>query len=167
MVHYRPKFKLEAFSTGGPVVSSPNGELLACAYDDEVKARTQCACNFEQHDNSRFDQLTSTECRADCVGFDGQCLATATGGKFAVLLLIYLHSIADTSSLNETCLQDTTAVTAITFGSDGDVLFIASRSLQLQCWSLSSGNCLRTWKVGPLVPNLSLREAVLFHFVLH
>ena len=42
--------------------------------------------------------------------------------------------------------QDSEPVTALALSPDGRLLFAASRSLQLRCWSLDSGEVLRSYK---------------------
>lgn len=43
-------------------------------------------------------------------------------------------------------LQDSEPVTAVALSPDGRLLFAASRSLQLRCWSLESGRAVRSYK---------------------
>ena len=45
-------------------------------------------------------------------------------------------------------LQDSEPITALALSPDGRLLFSASRSLQQRCWSLESGQSLRSFKVG-------------------
>ena len=42
--------------------------------------------------------------------------------------------------------QDSEPVTALALSPDGRLLFAASRSLQLRCWSMESGQVLRSYK---------------------
>lgn len=44
------------------------------------------------------------------------------------------------------CLQDSEPVTALALSPDGRLLFAASRSLQLRCWSVESGQVLRSYR---------------------
>ena len=43
-------------------------------------------------------------------------------------------------------VQDSEPVTALALSPDGRLLFAASRSLQLRCWSMESGQVLRSYK---------------------
>ena len=39
-------------------------------------------------------------------------------------------------------------MTALCFGVEQYTLYSSSRSLQLRCWDLRSGQCIHSWKVG-------------------
>jgi U3 small nucleolar RNA-associated protein 13 len=43
-------------------------------------------------------------------------------------------------------VQDSEPVTALALSPDGRLLFAASRSLQLRCWSMEGGQVLRSYK---------------------
>lgn len=53
----------------------------------------------------------------------------------------------ETGKVTATLKGDSELVTALCFGSDGKSLLSASRSLQVRLWDISSGTCLRSWKV--------------------
>lgn len=44
-------------------------------------------------------------------------------------------------------LQDSEPVTALALSPNGHLLFSASRSLQQRCWSLETGQAVRSFKV--------------------
>ncbi len=82
--------------------------------------------------------------------YTGGALVVAGDGTFVACACVDDVKIVDlaTGLTTKTLKGDSETVTAIALSnSDGKSLFVASRSLQIKHWDLTSQSCLRTWKV--------------------
>jgi len=87
--------------------------------------------------------------------YTGGALVVAGDGTFVACACVDDVKIVDlaTGLTTKTLKGDSETVTAIALSSsDGKSLFVASRSLQIKHWDLTSQSCLRTWKVKKIIP---------------
>lgn len=94
--------------------------------------------------------------------YTGGALVVAGDGTFVACACVDDVKIVDlaTGLTTKTLKGDSETVTAIALSSsDGKSLFVASRSLQIKHWDLTSQSCLRTWKVKKSYPTALLLSA--------
>ncbi len=94
--------------------------------------------------------------------YTGGALVVAGDGTFVACACVDDVKIVDlaTGLTTKTLKGDSETVTAIALSSsDGKSLFVASRSLQIRHWDLTSQSCLRTWKVKKSYPTTLLLSA--------
>jgi U3 small nucleolar RNA-associated protein 13 len=87
--------------------------------------------------------------------YTGGALVVAGDGTFVACACVDDVKIVDlaTGLTTKTLKGDSETVTAIALSSsNGKSLFVASRSLQIKHWDLTSQSCLRTWKVKKIIP---------------